>query len=61
MLDKVSVNDIMNYENGDMSFDQMIVFFQNLIDTGLVWKLQGHYGRTATSLIDDGHCTYSSV
>ena len=61
MLDKVSVNDIINYENGDMSFDQMVVFFQNLIDTGLVWKLQGHYGRTASSLIDDGHCTYSNA
>jgi hypothetical protein len=31
--------------------------FQTLIDTGVVWELQGFFGRTATNLIDRGLCT----
>jgi hypothetical protein len=30
--------------------------FQYLIDQGLVWKLQGTYGRRACQLIDAGYC-----
>ena len=31
--------------------------WQMLIDTGLAWKLQGWFGRTAKRLIEDGTCT----
>ena len=31
--------------------------FQYLIDTGMVWQLQGWYGRTAVNLINAGICT----
>lgn len=50
------VNDIMAYEAGEMSEEDMIVFFQKLIDSGLAWQLQGHYGRTAAALIENGYC-----
>ena len=51
------VNKIMNYEEGQMNEDETISFFQELINSGMAWTLQGHYGRTATALIDAGYCT----
>jgi hypothetical protein len=47
---------IIRYENGEMEIDEMFDFFQDLIDTGLAWQLQGSYGRTAQALIDEGYC-----
>jgi hypothetical protein len=48
------LGDIMRYEDGDMTEEEVITFFQALIDSGLVWQLQGSYGRTAQRLIDAG-------
>ncbi|HIA00610.1 MAG TPA: hypothetical protein EYN66_01635 [Myxococcales bacterium] len=31
--------------------------WQHLIDTGMCWKLQGFFGRAATSMIESGVCT----
>ena len=52
------VQDIIDYENGDMDFDRMVDLFQRLIDSGQAWTLQGHYGRVANNLIDEGHCKF---
>ena len=38
------------------SEDQVIEAWQLLIDTGLTWKLQGWFGRTASQLIGQGIC-----
>ena len=35
---------------------EVIDAWQYLIDTGIVWSLQGYYGRTARALIDEGIC-----
>jgi hypothetical protein len=52
------VQGIIDYESGAMESDEeVIAFFQLLINTGYVWKLQGHYGRTASALIEQGYCT----
>lgn len=51
-----TVGFIIDYESGALTDDEVIGGFQSLIDTGVVWSLQGHYGRTATYLIDHGYC-----
>ena len=33
--------------------------WQYLIDTGVVWTLQGFYGRNAQALIEQGICTHA--
>ena len=48
------IDNIIRYEEGDMSEEEMIQFFQGLVNTGLAWSLQGHYGRTAMHLIEQG-------
>jgi hypothetical protein len=40
--------------------EQFLEARQHLIDTGLVWHLQGSFGRTAINLINSGVCTYAS-
>jgi len=49
------VGAIMDYESGDMDVDKIIDLFGELIKNGMAWTLQGHYGRTATALIDGGY------
>ncbi len=48
------VNKVMDWENGDMSSDEEIAFFQELVNTGMAWSLQGMYGRRAMQLIREG-------
>ena len=50
------VSKIMAFESGELDFDATVELFQELIDSGLVWQLQGSYGRVARSLIKDGYC-----
>jgi hypothetical protein len=43
---------IVEYEMGDMAEKEMLELFQELVDTGMAWRLQGTYGRTAEYLIE---------
>ena len=52
----IDYDKIIAYENDEMSQEEVIEFFQELIDTGAAWRLQGHYGRTALRLIEYGYC-----
>jgi hypothetical protein len=47
---------IIAYESGELDRDQIVELFQELIDSGLAWSFQGHYGRTAKALIEAGYC-----
>ena len=45
---------IVAYESGKLDQDQTIQLFQELYDSGMVWNLQGHYGRLAFQLLEAG-------
>lgn len=48
------VDQIVKFENGEMSEDETIEFFQVLADTGIVWQLQGMYQRCLRDFVDAG-------
>ena len=50
------VDKIMAFEQGDLDEEGVIELFQDLIDSGLAWQLQGSYGRMANALIENGYC-----
>jgi hypothetical protein len=45
---------IIDYEEGKLNESETINLFQQLVDCGLAWNLQGHYGRTAYTMIEEG-------
>jgi hypothetical protein len=50
------VSQIIAYEQGELEEGEVIDLFQNLINSGLAWQLQGAYGRMAIRLIEAGLC-----
>lgn len=50
------VGQIMAFEEGQLDDEEVVTLFQHLIDSGLVWQLQGAYGRQAHALIEGGWC-----
>ena len=48
------VNRIIDYEMGHLDDAKTLRLFSELIKTGQAWNLQGHYGRTASAMIEDG-------
>ena len=51
------MDQIIAFETGEMSEDETLDFFQDMINAGTVWELQGFYQRTATRFIQQGLCT----
>jgi len=55
MLRNDITGQIIAYEQGELSGSDTISLFAQLVASGLAWQLQGSYGRTAASLIDQGY------
>lgn len=58
---QVSVDDMMDWEDGNMTPENEIKFFQKLVDNGMAWTLQGMYGRRAVELLNEGKLIKRSV
>jgi hypothetical protein len=48
------VDQLIAYEEGQITGDQEVAFFEQLVETGTCWQLQGHYQRVAATLIEAG-------
>lgn len=48
------VDGINRYESGELDDVETVELFQHLVNTGVAWNLQGHYGRTAMHMIHEG-------
>ena len=51
------IEEFVQIPDGVDTYTANVQAWQYLIDSGHAWTLQGWYGRTAMSLIDDGICT----
>ena len=48
------VDRLIAYEEGQITEDQEVAFFEHLVETGTCWQLPGHYQRVAATLIEAG-------
>lgn len=49
---------IMDMEAGvDLSADDVIYGYQQLINSGVIYQLQGSWQRAAQAMVKSGHCT----
>ena len=55
-MDNVEAIDIAEGYRDAKDEAEYIAAWQQLIDTGLAWSLQGWFGRTANYLIEQGYC-----
>ena len=46
---------MMKYESEGLDEEETVKLFQDLVNTGMAWSLQGFYGRHAKRLIESGH------
>ena len=48
------VDKIIDNENGNLTHIGVLSLFQELVNTGMAWELQGSFGRTAMDLLKSG-------
>lgn len=52
------VIDLISYEAGELTAREEIELFGLLVKSGMVWTLQGAYGRRVDELIHAGYLTW---
>lgn len=55
-MSNIEAIDIAEGYTDAVNEEQYFAAWQQLIDTGLAWKLQGWFGRHALRLIEEGYC-----
>jgi hypothetical protein len=48
------VDQLIAYEEGQITGDEEVAFFEQLVESGTCWQLQGHYQRVAATLLEAG-------
>ena len=48
------VDQLIAYEEGQLTEDEEIALFEHLVQTGTCWQLPGHYQRVAATLLEVG-------
>lgn len=56
-----SANRIIAFENGELTERQVIRLFKDLYISGLLFQLQGFYGRTFQALVGAGKITEKNL
>lgn len=56
-----NIDDLIDFENGELSEDREIRMFQILINSGDVWNMQGSYGRRAMQLLKERKCELATI
>lgn len=56
-----NIDDLMDFEDGELSEAAEIKMFQKLINSGTVWHMQGAYGRRAMQLLRDRKCELATI
>lgn len=46
----------MSFYDEDVTREEYVAAYQEMIDNGSVWRMEGSMGRTAMSLIESGDC-----
>jgi len=56
-----NVNDIIDYEEGNLDHESAAKMMQGMINSGMAWQMQGSYGRAAMAALESGDCMLGEV
>jgi len=54
-----NIDQMIAFENGELDDDDILVLFSELIKSGTINHLQGHYGRNAAHMIEAGYLDWN--